>query len=50
MNEIKPYEETFYPPVPGPFIRFLRTNIVWQFLRFIHINLKMLQMISKSHH
>ena len=44
-----PYEQAYYPPVPTRFTRFLRTNLLWQFVRFIVINLKMLVLIKKSH-
>ena len=49
-NRIRPYEETFYPPVPGARVKFFRTNILWQLFRFAVINLKMIRMIIKSHH
>jgi len=35
--------------IPGKFARSLRTNIVWQFIRFIVLNIKMLVVVSKSH-
>jgi len=35
--------------IPGRTARFLRTCKVWQFIRFIIINLKMLIVVSKSH-
>lgn len=36
-------------PVPTPGTLRLRRNLVWQFLRFLAINLKMLKMIGLSH-
>ena len=35
--------------IPGKFARFLRTCIIWQFIRFIIINIKMLIVVRKSH-
>jgi hypothetical protein len=35
--------------IPGAFARKLRTCVIWQFIRFIVINLKMLVVVSKSH-
>ncbi len=49
-ESIKPYDnKTFGTIIPGPFERFLRTCKIWQFIRFIIINLKMLRVVSKSH-
>lgn len=47
MNERKPYEQNYYPPVPTKFTKFMRTNLIWQFFRFIVINIKMLRMVRK---
>lgn len=35
--------------IPGKFARKMRTNLIWQFIRFIVINIKMLIVVSKSH-
>jgi len=35
--------------IPGKTARFLRTCKIWQFIRFIAINIKMLVVVSKSH-
>jgi len=35
--------------IPGRFARFLRTCVLWQIIRFIVINIKMLVVVSKSH-
>ncbi len=35
--------------IPGAFARKLRTCIIWQFIRFVVINIKMLVVVSKSH-
>ena len=39
-----------YATQPTDFTRHLRTNLIWQIWRFIAINLKMVRIISKSHH
>ncbi len=41
----KPFEQSYYPPVPTPLTKALRTNWVWQFLRFLVINVRMLRMV-----
>ncbi len=35
--------------IPSKFTKAMRTNLIWQFIRFVIINLKMLVMVSKSH-
>jgi hypothetical protein len=35
--------------MPGKFAKSLRTCVIWQFIRFCAINLKMLVVVSKSH-
>jgi len=35
--------------MPGKFARFLRTCVIWQFIRFIVINIKMIIVVQKSH-
>ena len=48
-KNIKAYSQNFTTMTPGPFAKWLRTNVVWQFIRFIAINIKMLVVVSKSH-
>ncbi len=43
----QPFEQSYYPPLPTRFTLFLRSNLLWQFVRFVIINLKMLLMIRK---
>lgn len=47
MELRKPFEQSYYPPVPTRFTLHLRSNLPWQFVRFIIINFKMLRMIRK---
>ena len=35
--------------IPGAFARKMRTCVIWQFIRFVTINIKMLVVVSKSH-
>ena len=35
--------------IPGKFARAMRTCKIWQFIRFVAINIKMLVVVSKSH-
>jgi len=35
--------------IPGKFAKSMRTCIIWQFVRFLAINIKMLVVVSKSH-
>jgi len=49
-KNVKPYEPSFTTMVPTGTVKFLRTCKLWQLLRFIVINLKMLVVVRKSHH
>ncbi len=35
--------------IPGKFAKFMRTCVIYQFIRFIAINIKMLVVVGKSH-
>ena len=35
--------------VPGKTAKMMRTCVIWQFIRFIAINIKMIIVVSKSH-
>ena len=35
--------------LPGKTAKFLRTCIIWQFIRFVIINIKMIIVVGKSH-
>jgi len=43
----KPYDQDYYPPMPTEFTKGMRTNIFYQFIRFIVLNVRMLRMIRK---
>ncbi len=40
----------FFATLPTRPTRWLRTNLLWQVLRFAVINLKMIRLIALSHH
>ncbi|MFT7859468.1 MAG: hypothetical protein ABXS93_00890 [Sulfurimonas sp.] len=35
--------------IPGKFARAMRTCVIWQFIRFMVINIKMIIVVGKSH-
>ncbi len=35
--------------IPGSFARKMRTCVIWQFIRFVIINIKMIIVVGKSH-
>lgn len=43
----EPYSQRYFPPVPTRATRFLRTNLLWQAVRFLVLNAKMLRMVRK---
>ena len=45
----KPYDQNFTTMVPTNFVKFMRTCLIWQFIRFVVINIKMFVVIKKSH-
>jgi hypothetical protein len=47
--EMAQLRSSYYATRPTGFTRFLRTSLLWQFWRFIMINLKMIRIISLSH-
>jgi hypothetical protein len=48
-KHIKPYDPNFTTMVPTNFVKFFRTCLIWQAIRFIVINIKMLVVVQKSH-
>lgn len=48
-KNIKPYENSFTTMVPTRFVVRMRTCLIWQFIRFVIINIKMLIVVRKSH-
>ena len=48
MNK-EPYQQAYYPPTPTGITKYMRSNILWQLVRFAVINFKMLKLMRKSH-
>jgi hypothetical protein len=47
--EMAQLRSSYYATRPTGYTRFLRTSLLWQFCRFVMINLKMIRIISLSH-
>jgi len=48
-KNIEAYSQNFTTMVPGSFQKKLRTCVIYQFFRFIVINIKMIVVVGKSH-
>jgi len=48
-DNVKPYDQNFTTMVPTGFVKFFRTCVLWQAIRFIMINIKMIIVVGKSH-
>lgn len=48
-KNIKPYTQNYGAMTPGAFQKKLRTCVIFQFIRFLVINVKMLIVVAKSH-
>jgi hypothetical protein len=48
-KNIKAYSQNFTTMTPGSFQKKLRTCVIYQFIRFIVINIKMIIVVGKSH-
>jgi hypothetical protein len=46
-NQMRPYEQEFFAPKPTPFSLHIRVNPIWQLVRFLVLNIKMLIMVRK---
>lgn len=46
----EPYQQSYYPPAPTGLTRYMRTSLLWQSVRFLVINFKILKLMIKSHH
>ncbi|AGA89416.1 hypothetical protein Thimo_0568 [Thioflavicoccus mobilis 8321] len=43
-----PYDKAHYAPMPTGLTKYMRTSLIWQFYRFIVINLKYLRLMRSS--
>ena len=48
-SNIKAYGNNFTTMTPGPFALAMRKNFIWQAIRFVVINIKMIVVVNKSH-
>jgi len=48
-KHIKAYSQNFTTMTPGSFQKKLRTCVIFQAVRFVLINIKMLVVVGKSH-
>jgi len=48
-ENIEAYGQTFTTMTPGTWAKKMRTCVIWQFIRFVAINIKMLIVVKKSH-
>jgi hypothetical protein len=46
----EPYQQAYYAPSPTAVTRYMRTSLIWQGIRFLVINFKILKLMGKSHH
>ncbi len=46
----EPYQQSYYPPAPTRLTRYMRASLLWQSVRFLVINFKILKLMMKSHH
>jgi hypothetical protein len=49
QNIVKGYYEEAYPPLPTRTTKFFRKNLIFQFFRFIVLNLKIMRIIVGGH-
>ena len=50
IKHLDPYSPQSGTMIPGGFVKFLRINIIYQFIRFLVINIRMTKLVLKSHH
>lgn len=48
-NKVRGYYDESYPPYPSKATLFWRKNIIWQMLRFVVLNLKMMRIVAGGH-
>ncbi len=49
VKHIEPYTAKSETMLPTGMVKFFRTCVIWQFIRFVVINIKMTIVILKSH-
>ena len=48
-TNINAYGNNYNTMTPGPFAKWMRTNLIFQAIRFVIINIKMIIVVRKSH-
>jgi hypothetical protein len=48
-NIVRGYNDESYPPFPSKTTLFWRRNIIWQLIRFVVLNLKIMRIIVGGH-
>ena len=48
-NIVRGYYDISYPPLPTKSTKFLRGNLIWQALRFVVLNMKIMRIIVGGH-
>jgi len=48
-TNINAYGNNFTTMTPGPFAKWMRTCVIFQAIRFVIINIKMIVVVRKSH-
>lgn len=48
-NIVRGYYEESYPPIPTQATRYWRKNLIYQFVRFVVLNLKMIRIVAGGH-
>jgi hypothetical protein len=43
------YRDEFYPPIPTTTTKYWRTNLIYQFFKFVKLNFKIMRMVVKGH-
>jgi hypothetical protein len=43
------YRDEYYPPIPTKATKFWRTNLLYQFFKFVKLNFKIMRMVVKGH-
>ena len=50
VQHVEPYTPQFGTMIPSSTQKFMRTCVIWQVVRLIAINIKMMVLIARSHH
>ena len=48
-NKVKAYYDEAYPPVPSKGTLYWRKNLLWQLVRFVVLNVKIMRVVVGGH-